>query len=217
MKPVKVSVLIPVYNAEPYIGRCIRSLLNQTLNSDDYELIVINDCSKDNTEAIIQPFMGDIRYYKNKKNFGLPKTLNTGIKKSKGQFIVRVDADDWVHPEYLNTLSLALKLNDHLDAIACDYFIVSENQEKIKLKNCEKDPIGCGIMFKTQQLIKIGVYDEKFLAREEEDLAKRFKEKFKISRLPIPLYQYRLHGKNMTKNKKLMKKYKKRLKKKFGI
>ena len=67
-------------------------------------------------------------------------------------------------------------------------------------------------MFKTQQLIKIGVYDEKFLAREEEDLAKRFKEKFKISRLPIPLYQYRLHGKNMTKNKKLMKKYKKRLK-----
>ena len=146
------------------------------------------------------------------KNFGLPKTLNTGIKKSKGQFIVRVDADDWVHPEYLNTLSLALKLNDHLDAIACDYFIVSENQEKIKLKNCEKDPIGCGIMFKTQQLIKIGVYDEKFLAREEEDLAKRFKEKFKISRLPIPLYQYRLHGKNMTKNKKLMKKYKKDLK-----
>ena len=217
MKPVKVSVLIPVYNAEPYIGRCIRSLLNQTLNSDDYELIVINDCSKDNTEAIIQPFMGDIRYYKNKKNFGLPKTLNTGIKKSKGQFIVRVDADDWVHPEYLNTLSLALKLNDHLDAIACDYFIVSENQEKIKLKNCEKDPIGCGIMFKTQQLIKIGVYDEKFLAREEEDLAKRFKEKFKISRLPIPLYQYRLHRKNMTKNKKLMKKYKKKLKKKFGI
>ena len=99
--------------------------------------------------------MGDIRYYKNKKNFGLPKTLNTGIKKSKGQFIVRVDADDWVHPEYLNTLSLALKLNDHLDAIACDYFIVSENQEKNKIKNCEKDPIGCGIMFKTQQLIKI--------------------------------------------------------------
>tara|TARA_B100001057_G_C22867979_1_gene957456 strand:+ start:4132 stop:4785 length:654 start_codon:yes stop_codon:yes gene_type:complete len=217
MKPVKVSVLIPVYNAEPYIGRCIRSLLNQTLNSDDYELIVIDDGSTDNTEAIIQPYMGDIRYYKNKKNFGLPKTLNTGIKKSKGQFIVRVDADDWVHPEYLNTLSLALKLNDHLDAIACDYFIVSENQEKIKLKNCEKDPIGCGIMFKTQQLIKIGVYDEKFLAREEEDLAKRFKEKFKISRLPIPLYQYRFHGKNMTKNKKLMKKYKKKLKKKFGI
>ena len=49
MKSVKVSVLIPVYNAELYIGRCIRSLLNQTLNVDDYELIVIDDGSTDNT------------------------------------------------------------------------------------------------------------------------------------------------------------------------
>ena len=70
-------------------------------------------------------------------------------------------------------------------------------------------------MFKSQQLIKIGVYDEKFLAREEDDLAIRFKKYFKITRLPIPLYQYRFHSNNMTKNKNLMKKYGKKLKKKF--
>ena len=217
MSSVKISILIPVYNGEAYIGRCIRSLLNQEIREEDYELIVVNDGSKDNTESALKNFMNNIRYFKNKKNFGLPKALNLGIKKSRGQFVVRVDSDDWVHPEYLNTLSLALKLNNNLDAVACDYFAVDENQEKIKLMNCEKNPIGCGIMFKLQQLIKIGVYDEKFLAREEEDLAKRFKKKFKITRLPIPLYQYRFHNNNLTKNKKMMKKYKKKLDKKFRL
>ena len=61
MKSIKVSVLIPVYNAELYIGRCIRSLLNQTLNVDDYELIVINDGSTDNTESVIKSY---IKIYK---------------------------------------------------------------------------------------------------------------------------------------------------------
>lgn len=215
MRSPKISVLIPVYNGELYIGRCIRSLLNQTIENQEYEIIVINDGCKDNTEAVLKNFMGDIRYYKNKKNLGLPKSLNLAIKKSKGQFVVRVDADDWVHPEYLNILSLSLKLNNELDAVACDYFIVDENQEKIELRNCEKNPIGCGIMFKSQQLIKIGVYDEKFLAREDEELAKRFKNFFSITRLPIPLYQYRQHNNNLTKNKKIMKKYKFVLKKKF--
>ena len=212
MRTIKVSVLVPVYNGEFYIGRCIRSLLNQSMHREEYEIIVINDGSKDKTESVLNIFMENIKYFKNKKNYGLPKTLNIGIKKSKGQFIVRVDADDWVHPEYLNTLSLALKLNNNIDAIACDYFLVDQNQEKISLKNCEYSPIGCGIMFKSHQLIKIGVYDETFLAREEEDLALRFKKHFKITRLPIPLYQYRMHNNNITKNKKIMKKYKKKLK-----
>lgn len=215
MKSVKISVLVPVYNGELYIGRCLRSLLNQSCSDDEYEIIIINDGSKDRTEKMIKPFMGDIRYYKNSRNRGLPSALNLGIEKSKGQFIVRVDSDDWVNHEYLNTLSLALRLNNNLDAVACDYFVVDENQEKIELKNCEKNPIGCGIMFKTQHLIKVGVYDESFLAREDEDLAKRFKKKFSITRIPIPLYQYRSHNKNMTKNKKVMKKYKTKFKKKY--
>ena len=99
MKSVHVSVIVPVYNSELYIGRCIRSLLNQSINPENYEIILINDGSSDNTKKAIEPFVGDLIIIENKKNLGLPASLNKGIKKARGQFIVRVDSDDYVHVE----------------------------------------------------------------------------------------------------------------------
>ena len=114
MKSISVSVIVPVHNGELYIGRCIRSLLNQTLNRDSYEIIVVNDASDDKTKQALSSFRGEIRYFENNKKLGLPGTLNVAIKQSKGQFIVRVDSDDYVHSEYLNILSLHLSLNNNL-------------------------------------------------------------------------------------------------------
>ena len=105
MRSVQVSVIIPVHNQEHYIGRCIRSLLKQTFPEKDYELIVINDGCTDNSLSAITPFMGDIRYYVNNVQLGLPASLNIGLKEARGQFIVRVDADDYVHWDYLKILS----------------------------------------------------------------------------------------------------------------
>ena len=107
MRSVQVSVIIPVHNQEHYIGRCIRSLLKQTFPEKDYELIVINDGCTDNSLSAITPFMGDVRYHVNEKKLGLPASLNIGIKKARGQFIVRVDADDFVHWDFLKILSAA--------------------------------------------------------------------------------------------------------------
>ena len=126
MRSVQVSVIVPVFNAELYIGRCLRSLLKQTLDIDNYEIIVINDCSTDNTKQVINPFIGDINYLENNKKLGLPKTLNTGIKNAKGQFIIRVDADDYVSSHFLHILSLFLDENRKYQAIACDYKKVNE-------------------------------------------------------------------------------------------
>ena len=135
MRSVQVSVIVPVFNAELYIGRCLRSLLKQTLDIDNYEIIVINDCSTDNTKQVINPFIGDINYLENNKKLGLPKTLNTGIKNAKGQFIIRVDADDYVHWDFLKILSMHLQLNHSIDAIACDYLLVDNHQNIISYKN----------------------------------------------------------------------------------
>tara|TARA_Y100000590_G_scaffold470736_1_gene669013 strand:- start:9368 stop:10018 length:651 start_codon:yes stop_codon:yes gene_type:complete len=214
MKSISVSVIVPVHNGELYIGRCIRSLLNQTLNRDSYEIIVVNDASDDKTKQALSSFRGEIRYFENNKKLGLPGTLNVAIKQSKGQFIVRVDSDDYVHSEYLNILSLHLSLNNNLDAVACDYILVNNNQDAIREVNWNSKPIGCGVMFKTQHIIKIGMYDKNFLAKEDEDLLIRFRKNFNVTRLPIPLYKYRQHNNNMTKNKNLLKKYSKKLKKK---
>ena len=215
MRSVKVSVIIPVHNQEMYIGRCLRSLLKQTLDPDDYELIVINDASTDNTAKALSPFMGDIRYYENDTQKGLPAALNIGIGNAKGWFIVRVDADDYVHWEYLNILSMHLMYNHDIDAVACDYQVVNDHQDVLAHKNSLEEPIGCGVMFRIDQLIDIGLYDEGFLAREEEDLRIRFLEKYSIARVQLPLYRYRRHENNLTNNVTHMQKYSEKLNNKY--
>ena len=78
-------------------------------NQKDYEVIVIDDCSTDNTLRVMDKFLEDVILIKQKENKGLPNALNTGIKKAKGRFIIRLDSDDYVHYEYLNILSLFRK------------------------------------------------------------------------------------------------------------
>jgi glycosyltransferase involved in cell wall biosynthesis len=211
MRSVQVSVIIPVHNQEKYIGRCLRSLLKQTLPEKDYELIVINDGSTDKTVSVITPFMGDVRYYVNEKQLGLPASLNIGIKKARGQFIVRADADDYVHWDFLKILSMHLQLNHDIDAIACDYQLVNAQQEVLEHANCLEKPIGCGIMFKLDHIIEIGLYDEDFLVREEEELRIRFLNKYNITRVQLPLYRYRQHENNLTNNEEHMNKYQEKL------
>jgi len=214
----KISVIIPVYNHEKYIARCLRSITNQSLNKNDYEIIVVDDGSTDKTPKAIKPFLREIKLIKNKKNKGLPNALNQGIKKSRSKYIVRLDADDYVNQEFLKFLYFYIQNNEKMHAVACDYYLVDDSERVISKQNCQKKPIACGIIFKTQNLIDLGLYDEEFLLYEDIDLRKRFKTKFNIHRIPIPLYRYRRHENNITNNKfnqkKFMKKFKKKYKKK---
>ena len=110
-----------------------------------------------------------------------------------------------------------LEQNLDVDAIACDYFLVNDKEEIIERKNCEIEPIACGIMFRNTQLVEIGMYDEDFLINEERDLRIRFLKKYKIDRVKLPLYRYRMHMDNMTKNKKNLKLHNIKLKKKHNL
>jgi len=215
--PVEVSVIIPAKNAMAYIGRCLRSLINQNFEREKYEIILVNDKSTDKTKKAINSYLGDIIYIENKKSLGLPGSLNVGIKQAKGQHIVRVDADDWVHKEYLNILYNHLHLSNDLDAVACDYYLMDSKEKIISKENCVKKPIGCGIMFRSDHLIKIGLYDNKLMSSGDEDLLIRYKKKYKIFRIPIPLYRYRRHSKNMTNDKNFLKKYQKKLIQKYKM
>ena len=206
-KNVQISVIIPVYNQERFIGRCLRSILNQSIPRKEYEIILIDDASKDNTLEVIKKYLSDIELIQHDENKGLPASLNTGIKQANGRFIIRLDSDDYVHYEYLNLLSLYLKMNSHVDAVTCDYFEV-DNKEKILKRKSHKDyPIGCGIMFRIEQLIEIGLYDEEQLWHEERELMDRFLKSFSLEHLNFPLYRYRKHDSNMTSNKEMMNKY----------
>ena len=214
MKP-KVTVLITIHNHEKYIGRCIRSLLSQKINKIFFDIIIINDASTDNSEAIIDVFSKDIKYFKNKRRIGLPGSLNLGIKKIKTPYFVRVDSDDYVNENFLEYLVNFIEYNKKKDAVAVDYYLVNEHEEILERVNCLERPIGCGIIFRTDQIVKLGMYDKKFLLHEDKDLMNRFLKKYEVSRLELPLYKYRQHDKNISKNKKFDLKFKKKLLKKY--
>ena len=192
-------------------------MLNQTLDRNEYEIIVVDDFSSDNTKEVLETFRDNIKYFENNQNMGLPYSLNFGIKNSLGRFIVRVDSDDYVNNDYLKILSKHLLLNDNIDAVCCDYYIVDENDKQISKKNFTNEPIGCCIMFRLDQLIKIGLYDEKIKFNEDKDLLIRFSEKYQIYRCPIPLYRYFKHKENMSKDVNKMNFYEEKIIKKYKL
>lgn len=206
-----VSIIITSYNYARYVERAIRSALDQTISHEQYEIIVVNDCSTDETAEILENFSGEVRIYNLEKNLGLAGARNFGIRKAKGQFIVFLDADDYIHKEMIRMQKIFLEENNSLDAVSVDYYLVDERGKHIAHVSAEEQPIACGIMFRKDFLHNIGLYDEDFRAREEEDLRIRWKEQYNIYNIIVPLYRYRMHDSNLTKNQDEMERHKEML------
>jgi glycosyltransferase involved in cell wall biosynthesis len=211
-----VSVLVPVHNQEKYIGRCLRSLLAQNMPRQDFEIIVVDDGSADRTAYALELFADEITVLRNERNRGLPASLNRAVLASKGRFLVRVDSDDYVNANFLSLLSFFLLENPHMDAVGCDYWVADDEERWLKREDCLERPIGCGIMFRREQLIEVGMYDEEFLRHEDLDFRIRFLAKYRIHRVELPLYRYRRHGGNITNNTSEMDRHYQMLVRKHG-
>ena len=216
----KVSIIVAAYNQERYIGRCLRSLLHQTLPASSYEIIVVDDGSTDRTAYALSLFMdrfeSPVHVITNERNLGLPASLNRGIRAAQAPYVVRVDSDDFVNANFVNFLSFYLDANLHADAVACDYLLLDDQEQIIERSNCNEKPIACGIMFRKQQLFDVGLYDEDFRCHEERELRIRFESKYSIHRLELPLYRYRRHESNMTNNEGEMQRHEQLLVQKHG-
>jgi glycosyltransferase involved in cell wall biosynthesis len=117
-----ISVIMPVFNSENFLSVSIESILKQSFKN--FEFIIINDGSSDNSEKIILNFLKKdqrIIYIKNTKNYGISKSLNIGIKKSKGKFICRMDADDISHYQRLEIQKNFLQKNPNIGV--CGSFV----------------------------------------------------------------------------------------------
>ncbi|MBQ3415078.1 MAG: glycosyltransferase [Clostridia bacterium] len=129
----KVSIIVPVYNVEDYIKKCLDSLLNQTLK--DIEIIIVNDGSKDNSEKIIKEYEKNnpekIVYIK-KENGGLSDARNYGLPYAKGEYIAFLDSDDYVELDmYEKMYELAKKENS--DMVECDFYWEYPNKTKVDI------------------------------------------------------------------------------------
>ncbi len=125
----KISVVIPVYNVENYLHRCVESVLNQTFQ--DFEIILINDGSKDSSGEICDEYAKKDKRIKviHKKNARVSAARNDGIKMAKGKYLSFIDSDDWIEPEmYQVMVNIAEDLD--LDFIMCDYKKKSKDYEE---------------------------------------------------------------------------------------
>jgi len=128
----KISVILPVYNAEKYVLEAINSILNQTFK--DFELIIIDDGSTDDSLKIISEIKDSrIRIIQNKKNLGLIATLNNGLIESKGEFIARMDADDISLPNRFETQINYLNKHPEVDILGSYYEIFGDENKTVEV------------------------------------------------------------------------------------
>lgn len=114
----KISLVVPVYNASEYLIKCLQSIKNQSF--DDYEVILVDDGSTDNSLEIMLSFSDNDSRFKSyrKNNGGVSSARNFGLSKAKGEWIAFVDADDWIEPVFCETM-LNIALNHQLDVLQC--------------------------------------------------------------------------------------------------
>lgn len=148
MNNIKISVIIPVYNTEKYLKRCLDSVINQSLK--EIEIIIINDCSTDSSLNILEKYLkkdNRIILINKKKNEGLLLARYSGIKISKGEYISHIDSDDWIEKDYLLDMYKNAKKN-FSDIVISDFYIDYDNgkfkyfkdqnnNEKFKLTSIE--------------------------------------------------------------------------------
>ena len=123
---MKFSIIVPVYNVEKYIKKCLDSIINQSYKN--FEVIIINDGSKDSSEEIIKKYKDSrIKYYK-QDNQGLSMARNNGVLKSNGDYLLFVDSDDYINKDLLKVLNESLDKEYDLIRFQVDYDINGEKK-----------------------------------------------------------------------------------------
>jgi len=201
MKLHQISVVVTNFNYGHLVGRCIRSLLNQTLPLENFEIVVVDDCSTDDSVSILRNFGDQITLLELPENKGLAHASNSGIERCISRYIVRVDADDYVHPKFLETLLLGFELfGGSCEAVSCDYLEVDDSGAILGASRQVEKPIACAIAFKIDSFEALGFYDSNLRINEEIDLMERFnKAKMRIYNINLPLYRYVQHSQSLTK------------------
>lgn len=129
---MKYSIIIPVYNVEKYIDRCLKSILNQTYK--EFEVIIVNDGTKDNSQKIIDKYTKKDKRFKSyiKENGGLSSARNYGVKYATGDYIVFIDSDDYVSLDYLESINNVLSKDKSIEVLKTKLIMVDDDENIIR-------------------------------------------------------------------------------------
>lgn len=205
----KVTVYTVSHNYARFLPQAIRSVLNQIMR--DWELIVINDGSTDETEEILKGFETDPRIRIVHQGVrGLPASCNVAIAMATGEYVVRLDADDYFDENALLVLSGVLDAHPEVGLVYPDYFLISSDGEILGHVRREKidDDVrlldlpahGAGTMVRRRCFLEVGGYDESVDCQDGYDLWLKFIGRFKVYNVNLPLFYYRRHPISLTAN-----------------
>ncbi len=217
-----ISVVMPTFNGEKYIEEAINSILRQTFT--DFELIIVNDGSTDDTEKIVFSYKSEkIRYYSNDKNLGICASYNKLIDLSRGEFIAIAEHDDISHPQRLERQLCYMRRNPQVGVVssrlklfrgntppanACKVhksIVESRSPERIRRKLFTGTMVAHSVvMFRKSIFVDLGIrYDENLTYSFDVDLFLRISLVTDVIELKDQLLLYRLHENNTSKNIKM--------------
>lgn len=212
MKKNAISVIMPVYNAEKYLAKAISSVLQQTFR--DFELIIINDGSTDNSLDIIKSFNDPRIKLISRENRGIVSTLNEGLEIAKGKYVARMDGDDICEPNRFDEQYNFLETHPKIGVVVSTVELIDENDESLSIiwpedreaitekqirenmpkNNCIAHP---AIMIRSKIIKKYKYHNQK--NGEDYDLWLRIlSDNIVIHKINKPLLRYRLHSQSLT-------------------
>lgn len=200
---------MPVYKTAPFLSEAIDSILSQSFN--DYELIVLNDCSPDNTEAILNGYNDPrIVRYLGTKNQGLANVLNIGIEMARGKYIARMDSDDLSSPGRLQVQMDYLESHPDVDLVSVgmrlfgakdSVWIRERDPDKVRITALFHSPVlHASSMWRKARFEENGLrFRQEMVPAEDYDLwARALVKGLTLVNLPNVLYQYRIHSNQAT-------------------
>ena len=196
-----VSIVLPTYNDAVFLPSAIESVLTQTWQ--DFELIVVNDGSTDNTREVLQDFEHDPRVTViHKQNEKLPRALNTGFEKARGHYLTWTSSDNIMLSHMLERLLGELKANPDVAVAYADWQVINDMGESLGIVNTlDYDPhllmrvnfVNACFLYRRICQETIGLYDPEYILAEDWEYWWRISQHFAMKHVPEVLYQYRVH------------------------
>lgn len=202
-----ISIYLPCHNYGRYLQRAVESVLRQTY--ENWELIIFDENSTDNTQEILNLFRGHhkIQILKT-EGIGLINVANKAIDMARGEYLIRLDADDLFDDNILLVLSRRLEQNKDLAFVFPDYYLIDDYDEIISLERREKlysvnnnldvPAHGACTLFRLSVMKEIGGYSTEFKAQDGYYMWNKILSKYKCENINLPLFFYRRHDANLT-------------------
>ncbi|WP_410525949.1 glycosyltransferase [Rickettsia endosymbiont of Cantharis rufa] len=214
----KISIVLPVYNREKLLPLAIESCLNQS--SKDFELIIIDDCSKDNSVLVAKKYAEQdsrIKVIVNETNKKLPSSLNIAFKEARGQYFTWTSDDNLFHENALEEMSSILDNSPDIGLVYTDYTLIDDHgkvgarlyqepPEFLPIRDC----VGACFLYRADLAKQVGGYNENMQLVDDYEYWLRFGLITKFAHISESLYFYRVHEQSLTIERKVEAKQAKR-------